>query len=179
LVKVILYFSDSFINWKILAIKQITDVLNAGKETWEIIVVDDGSNDQTYQKIAELAQMDTRIKGIALSRNFGKEGALFAGLEHATGEAIITIDADLQHPPTLIPKMLEKWRSGAQIVHAVKRARNKESLGKTTGAYWVNKMISVLGGININNSSDYKLLDQEIVDIIVHELPERERFFGG
>lgn len=160
-------------------VNQIVEILTAANTSWEIIIVDDGSKDQTYQIICQLAQGDTRIKGIALSRNFGKEAALFAGLEHAIGDAIITIDADLQHPPRLIPEMVEKWRSGAQIVHAVKRNRNKESVGKTTGAYLINQMISVLGGININNSSDYKLLDREIVEIIIYKLPERERFFRG
>ncbi len=161
------------------AIDTIMNVLAATETTWEIIVVDDGSHDQTYQKVCALAEIDSRIKGIALSRNFGKESALFAGLEHTRGEAVITLDADLQHPPKLIADMLEKWRNGAQIVHAVKRQRAKESLGKMASAAWVNKVISKLGGIDINNSSDYKLLDREIVEIIVRQLPERERFFRG
>ena len=161
------------------AIKQIAEILDTCATAWEIIVVDDGSRDQTFQKLSELAISDPRIKALALSRNFGKEGAMLAGLEHADGDVIITIDADLQHPPRLIPEMLDKWRQGAQIVHAVKRSRNKESAGKKTTAYLINKMISGLGGININNSSDFKLLDREIVDIIVYQLPERQRFFRG
>ncbi len=161
------------------AVTQVAEILSASKSTWEIIVVDDGSQDGTYQKICRLSQSEPRIKAIALSRNFGKEGAMFAGLEHATGDAIITIDADLQHPPKLIPEMLDKWRNGAQIVHAVKRTRQEESVGKKATAYCINKMISGLGGINVNNSSDFKLLDREIVDIIVHTLPERERFYRG
>ena len=161
------------------AIKQIAEILDTCATAWEIIVVDDGSRDQTFQKLSELAISDPRIKALALSRNFGKEGAMLAGLEHADGDVIITIDADLQHPPRLIPEMLDKWRQGAQIVHAVKRSRNKESAGKKTTAYLINKMISGLGGININNSSDFKLLDREIVDIIVYQLPERHRFFRG
>ena len=161
------------------AIKQIAEILDSCAAVWEIVVVDDGSRDQTFQKIYDLSVADSRIKALALSRNFGKEGAMLAGLEHASGDVIITIDADLQHPPRLIPDMLEKWRAGAQIVHAVKHSRNKESVGKKTTAYLINKMISGLGGININNSSDFKLLDREIVDIIVHKLPERQRFFRG
>jgi len=161
------------------AIKQIAEILDVCDTAWEIIVVDDGSRDQTYQKICELSAAEPRIKALALSRNFGKEGAMLAGLEHAEGGVIITLDADLQHPPKLIPEMLDKWRQGAQIVHAVKRTRNKESVGKKTTAYLINKMISGLGGININNSSDFKLLDREIVDIIVYRLPEKQRFFRG
>ena len=161
------------------AINKIAEILEACEKNWEIVIVDDGSSDQTYQQVVQLAKADSRIKGIALSRNFGKEAAMLAGLEHAKGEAVIILDADLQHPPGFIPEMIDKWRSGAQIVHAVKRSRKDDSAGKKAAAYCINQLISSLGGININNSSDFKLLDREIVDIIVHRLPERERFFRG
>jgi glycosyltransferase involved in cell wall biosynthesis len=160
-------------------ITQVIETLSVFKETWEIIVVDDGSHDQTYEQICALSEAEPRIKGIALSRNFGKEAALLAGLEYATGKAVITLDADLQHPPGLIPEMIDKWRSGAQLVHAVKRSREVESKAKKTATYCINQIISKFGGININNSSDYKLLDRKIVEIIVHKLPERVRFFRG
>ncbi|MEI6334566.1 MAG: glycosyltransferase family 2 protein [Methylococcaceae bacterium] len=161
------------------AITKIAEILEACEKNWEIVIVDDGSSDQTYQQICQLSHNEPRIKGISLSRNFGKEAAMLAGLEHANGEAVIILDADLQHPPSLIPEMIEKWRSGAQIVHAVKRSRKDDSAGKKAAAYCINQLISSLGGININNSSDFKLLDREIVDIIVLRLPERERFFRG
>ncbi len=161
------------------AIKRIADILNACESAWEIIIIDDGSSDQTYQKICQLSEAEPRIKGIALSRNFGKEAAMLAGLEHAKGEAVIVLDADLQHPPGFIPEMIDKWRSGAQIVHAVKRSRKEDSLVKKTAAHCINQLISSLGGINVKNSSDFKLLDKEIVEIIIHRLPERERFFRG
>ena len=161
------------------AITKIAEILDACEKNWEIVIVDDGSSDQTYQQIVQLSKAEPRIKGIALSRNFGKEAAMLAGLEHAKGEAVIILDSDLQHPPSLIPEMIEKWHSGAQIVHAVKRSRKDDSAGKKAAAYCINQLISSLGGININNSSDFKLLDREIVDIIVHRLPERERFFRG
>ncbi|WP_446809137.1 glycosyltransferase family 2 protein [Methylomonas sp. 2BW1-5-20] len=161
------------------AVTEIISILLGCETEWEIVVVDDGSRDDTYQKICRLAQSEPRIKAISLSRNFGKEAALFAGLEHAAGEAVITIDADLQHPPILIPDLLEKWKQGAQIVHAVKRVRNRESIEKKAAAYCINKLVSGFGGINTNNSSDYKLLDAEIVDIVIHQLPERERFYRG
>ena len=161
------------------AITKIAEILEACEKNWEIVIVDDGSSDQTYQQIVQLSQAEPRIKGLALSRNFGKEAAMLAGLEQAKGEAVIILDADLQHPPSLIPEMIEKWHSGAQIVHAVKRSRKDDSAGKKAAAFCINQLISSLGGININNSSDFKLLDREIVDIIVHRLPERERFFRG
>ena len=161
------------------AIKRIAGILSSCESAWEIIIVDDGSSDQTYQQISQLSKAEPRIKGIALSRNFGKEAAMLAGLEHAAGEAVIILDADLQHPPGFIPEMIDKWRAGAQIVHAVKRSRKEDSVGKKVSAYCINHLISSLGGINVKNSSDFKLLDREIVDIIVYQLPERERFFRG
>lgn len=161
------------------ALTHIAGILNACENAWEIIVVDDGSRDETYQQICQLSKAEPRIKGLSLSRNFGKEAAMLAGLAHAKGEAVIIIDADLQHPPSFIPEMVDKWRAGAQIVHAVKRSREEDSAAKRAAAYCINQMISGLGGINVKNSSDFKLLDREIVDIIVDQLPERERFFRG
>jgi glycosyltransferase involved in cell wall biosynthesis len=162
------------------AVTHIAEILTAcADNAWEIIVVDDGSSDDTYQKICTLSQVDARIKGIALSRNFGKENALLAGLDYAIGAAVITLDADLQHPPSFIPEMLDKWRAGAKIVHAVKRSRKKDSAWQRFTAYCINQLISGLGGINVKNSSDFKLLDREIVDIITHQLPEKQRFFRG
>jgi polyisoprenyl-phosphate glycosyltransferase len=161
------------------AIKQVVGILSVCENPWEIIVIDDGSRDQTYQQLCLLSQAEPRIKGISLSRNFGKEAAMLAGLEYATGAAVIILDADLQHPPGLIPEMIGKWRAGKQIVHAVKRSRKEDSKRKKAAAYCINKLLSSFGGINVNNSSDFKLLDREIVDIIVHRLPERERFFRG
>ena len=161
------------------AINKIAEILEACEKNWEIVIVDDGSSDQTYQQIVQLSEAESRIKGLALSRNFGKEAAMLAGLEQAKGKAVIILDSDLQHPPNLIPEMIDKWHSGAQIVHAVKRSRKDDSAGKKAAAFCINQLISSLGGININNSSDFKLLDREIVDIIVHRLPERERFFRG
>jgi glycosyltransferase involved in cell wall biosynthesis len=166
-------------NGIVSAVRHMAGIMDGCQSEWEIIVIDDGSSDATYRHVCEFANIEPRVKALALSRNFGKEGALLAGLEHAGGDVIITLDADLQHPPRLIPDMLEKWRQGAQIVHAVKRSRNNDSLAKKAMAYCINKMISALGGINVNNSSDFKLLDREIVDIIVYQLPERERFFRG
>jgi len=162
-----------------IAIKVIAETLDTCESDWEIIVVDDGSNDDTFQQVDLLSTYDSRIKGVSLSRNFGKEAAIIAGLKQATGQAVIIIDADLQHPPALIPDMIEQWRLGAQIIHCVKSNRKSDSLRKRGSAYFINHLISSLGGININNSSDFKLLDREIVDILVHQLPERERFFRG
>lgn len=163
-----------------ITVKQVADILTGCVyDDWEIIVVDDGSSDDTYQKICALSKLDVRIKGLALSRNFGKESALLAGLGHAIGAAVITLDADRQHPPRFIPEMIAKWQVGAEIVHAVKCNRSQDSVGQKFAAYFINYLVSALGGINVKNSSDFKLLDRKIVDIIVYQLPEKTRFFRG
>jgi glycosyltransferase involved in cell wall biosynthesis len=161
------------------ALNTIVNILDTMGNDWEIIVIDDGSKDNTYDRIGLYSQTEPRVKGVSFSRNFGKEAALLAGLKYSQGKAVIAIDADLQHPPELIPDMIAKWRGGAKIVHAVKRSRNTDSLAKRLAAFSINQIISRLGGINIHNASDYKLLDREIVDILVYQLPERERFFRG
>ncbi len=147
--------------------------------SWEIIAVDDGSRDQTFAVISSITRNDSRIRGIRFSRNFGKEAALLAGINAARGEAVITMDADLQHPPSVIPEMLEAWRAGAKVVHAVKRQRKHDSAVMRLRAWLFNKTISWLGGINIQNSSDFKLMDRVVVDVIARRLPERRRFFRG
>lgn len=161
------------------SIHTIIDVINNCITDWEIIVIDDGSTDTTFNQVAELSLRDNRIKALRLSRNFGKEAAIMAGLKMTSGDAVITIDADLQHPPQIIPSMIEKWRSGAQIVDAVKRSRRQDSFLVRLRANIFNGLLSRIGGINIQNSSDFKLLDQAVVNTLINELPERQRFFRG
>jgi len=145
----------------------------------EIIVVDDGSRDGTFERLRELAQGDPRVKGLRFSRNFGKEAALLAGLRAARGDAVVTIDADLQHPPHLIPAMIDEWRKGAKVVDAVKRSRETDGMLTRLRARIFNAVLSSLGGISVRNSSDFKLLDRVVVDAIARGLPERHRFYRG
>jgi len=145
----------------------------------EIIIVDDGSRDDTFEQIRELSRKDARVKGLRFTRNFGKEAALLAGLRAARGQAVVTIDSDLQHPPALIPRMIEEWRSGAMVVDAVKRSRVGDRLTARLRARVFNLMLSKLGGINLENASDFKLLDRVVVDAITRGMPERQRFYRG
>jgi glycosyltransferase involved in cell wall biosynthesis len=161
------------------SVNTIIDIVKAAETHWEIIVVDDGSRDSTFAQVYELSSDDSRIKALRFSRNFGKESALLAGLEMATGDAVITIDADLQHPPRLIPEMIEKWRTGTQVVNAVKRSRKRDGLLVRLRANIFNSLLSRLSGIDIQDSSDFKLLDRVVVNAIINELPERSRFFRG
>jgi glycosyltransferase involved in cell wall biosynthesis len=161
------------------ATEVIGGVLDGCDVRWEIVVVDDGSRDGTFERVRELARREPRIKGVRFSRNFGKESALLAGLNFAAGDAVITIDADLQHPPSLIPQMIEHWRVGAKVVDAVKRSRDTDGLLTRFRARLFNALVSRLGGVQLENSSDFKLLDRVVVDTIARMLPERRRFYRG
>ena len=144
----------------------------------EYIIVDDGSTDRTWEVIASLASSQIRVRGVRLSRNFGKEAAISAGLEASHGDVVVTIDADLQHPPELLPDMYSCWQDGAKVVNTVKRTRESEGPLKA----WLTRryfgLFHRLAGIDVGNASDYKMLDREIVDCLT-KLPERERFYRG
>jgi len=161
------------------AVSNISNVLRNHVTNWEIVIVDDGSTDSTFDVISSLAVDDSRVKGVQLSRNFGKEAAILCGLKAAAGAVVVTIDSDLQHPPKLIPKMLDEWQKGAMVVHAVKRNRDHDSLAARVRAAMFNKVLSKMSNIDINNSSDFKLLDRLIVNALIRELPERRRFYRG
>lgn len=161
------------------AVAVISQVVDGCAMHWEIVVVDDGSRDGTFERIRELSRQDSRIKGVRFSRNFGKEAALLAGLRAARGDAVVTIDADLQHPPTLIAQMIDHWRQGAMIVDGVKRNRDSDGPLTRLRATLFNALISRLGGVNLENASDFKLLDRVVVDTLARALPERRRFYRG
>lgn len=144
----------------------------------EIVCVDDGSRDDTVARVRALASADPRIRLIELSRNFGKEGALAAGLDHARARAVVIMDADLQHPPTFVPEMLRLWREGYDVVDAVKRQRSRESFLYRWFARVFNSLMAEASGAQFRGASDFKLLDRRVVETLRH-LPERERFFRG
>lgn len=160
----------------------VTAVLTALQQVsdqFEIVVVDDGSTDETFSKIKQSHQEDPRIKGVRFSRNFGKEAALLAGLRYAQGQVVITLDADLQHPPTLIPALYQAWREGASIVHAIKRSEQPKNWLHTRLSRLFNALFTQLSGFTLTGASDFKLLDRHVVQILVEQLPERTRFMRG
>lgn len=161
------------------AIEVIGGVLVSTGLAWEIIVVDDGSRDRTFECLKELTKENNRVRALRFSRNFGKEAALLAGLNAARGNAVVTMDADLQHPPQIIPAMVEAWKRGAKVVNAVKRSRETDSAMTRLRAKVFNTLLSSMGGVNLDNSSDFKLLDRVVVDTITQALPERQRFYRG
>ncbi|MGA8260459.1 MAG: glycosyltransferase family 2 protein [Arenicellales bacterium] len=146
---------------------------------YEIIIVDDGSDDATFAIVNRLNLSDSRLRGLRFSRRFGKEAALLAGLESARGDVVVTMDADLQHPPALIPVMLERWRAGAMVVHGVKHKREHDGVVVRKLSDLFNTVFSMSGGFDMRNGSDFKLLGRTAVDVVVRKLPERRRFYRG
>jgi glycosyltransferase involved in cell wall biosynthesis len=161
------------------ALETVKEIVEAENVSYEIIVVDDGSTDNTSGLIDAAHTTTPEIKGIVLSRRFGKEAALFAGLNHSSGKAVVTLDADLQHPPNLIPEMLDHWRKGAEIVHGVKQDRQADTLLQRFTAAVYSTVFSRLSGIDLRGSSDFKLLDRRVVDVLTNSLPEYGRFYRG
>lgn len=133
--------------------------------SWEIVFCDDGSRDRTWETIARLAADDPRVRGIRLSRNFGHQYALLAGLESATGRAVITMDADHQHPPEFLPKLLASWEDGNKIVHTVRRDALSSGWFKRASSRLFYRLYSFLSGVDINpGMADFRLLDRQVVD---------------
>ena len=145
---------------------------------WEVIVVDDGSTDSTPSTLSRWAQ--TRgIRVIQLSRNFGKEAALTAGLQACAGEVVVMMDADLQHPPALIPTFVQRWQEGNDVVYASRMSRGDESWFKRHGAGWFYALINANSRFEVPaDAGDFRLMDRKVVDALL-SLPERNRFMKG
>ena len=146
---------------------------------FELILVDDGSPDETWSIIAEEAKALTTLRGLRLSRNFGKESALCAGLDQARGDAVIVMDGDGQHPPELLPEMVRLWQTkGADIVEAVKTTRGPESVSQRLAALMFYVVLNKLAGVNLKGMSDFKLMDRRALDAWL-QMEERNVFFRG
>jgi glycosyltransferase involved in cell wall biosynthesis len=160
-------------------LKGVRNSVDQCRLPYELVLVDDGSPDETWQVIAAAANSNDTVRALRLSRNFGKESALCAGLEHARGDAVIVIDADGQHPPSLIPEMVRVWQSsGADVVEAVKRRRGRESLSSKLGAQLFYFVLNRLSGFHFKGASDFKLMSRKAVDAWL-KMGERNVFFRG
>lgn len=159
--------------------KRVLSALEPVEEPWELICINDGSRDDTLSRLIALRMSDKRVKVIEFARNFGKEIALTAGLDAASGEVVVPIDADLQDPPELIPVLIAKWREGYDIVNATRKVRHGESWFKRCTANYFYRTINVVSDVNIPvNTGDFRLLSRPVVDAL-KTLSERNRFMKG
>jgi polyisoprenyl-phosphate glycosyltransferase len=157
----------------------VTTALAKTGAPFELIVIDDGSPDETWQILSEEAKAFPTLHGLRLSRNFGKELALCAGLERAQGDAVIVMDGDGQHPPELLPEMVRLWQtSGVDIVEAVKSKRGPESFTQRFGALLFYVVFSKLAGVDLKGTSDFKLMSRRALNAWLH-MEERNVFFRG
>jgi polyisoprenyl-phosphate glycosyltransferase len=146
---------------------------------YELILVDDGSRDRTGERLRALAAADERTKVVTLSRNFGHQAAISAGLEHARGDVVVMIDGDLQDPPELIGEMVSAWRRGADVVYAVRESREGETRFKLATARWFYRVFAKLARIELaQDSGDFRLMDRAPLEALL-SMPERTRFLRG
>lgn len=158
---------------------RLIDVLGRDAPDYELVCVNDGSTDATLPKLLTLKKGPLPIRIIDLSRRFGKEAALAAGLDHASGEAVIVIDADLQDPPELIPKLVAAWQEGNKVVVARRSDRSADTFLKRLFAHTFYRLHNLISETEIPvDVGDYRLLDREVVDVLA-QLPERQRFMKG
>lgn len=156
--------------------ERLGQLLEGEKIKFELIFVDDGSKDATWSKIEEMAKRYKFIRGIHFSRNFGKEAAVFAGLAQATGDVVAVMDCDLQHPPQTLVEMYHLWEQGYEVIEGVKTSRGKESAIHKKCAGFFYGIMSKATKVDMQNASDFKMMDRKAVDSIL-SLPERNMFF--
>lgn len=170
------YCEGAFLQEVLAKIQNAVEGIN---EPYELILVDDGSTDNTWEVVRKVSKTYKMLKSVRLSRNFGKEAALSAGLDRAQGKIVITMDGDLQHPPSLIPEMVRIWReSEPDIVEAIKTDRGNESVIGRLGATFFYYIMNKLSGYNIRGASDFKLMNRHVVDAW-RSMNERNLFFRG
>jgi dolichol-phosphate mannosyltransferase len=158
---------------------KLTEVLSALKESYEIVYVDDGSRDKTAELLEDLHARDAHVVIVRLSRNFGHQPAVTAGLSASLGHAVVIIDADLQDPPELIPQMVALWRSGYKVVYGIRQTRDGETPFKLWTAKAFYRLINSLSDVEIPiDTGDFRLIDRVVVDVFL-QMPERHRLLRG
>ncbi len=159
-----------------LATQIISSIMNEAAIPFELIFIDDGSKDQTWNNITKISSETSFVVGVRFSRNFGKESAIIAGLSKAKGDCCVVIDCDLQHPPEKIVEMYRLWENGYEIIEAVKSSRGAEGKFHSLAAKIFYSVISRATGIDMENASDFKLLDRKAVNVLIN-MRERQAFF--
>ena len=159
-----------------VASRTVTGILDEAGIEHELLFVDDGSRDKTWSEIQKAHEANPHVVGVHFSRNFGKEAAMFAGLEQARGDCCVVIDCDLQHPPEKIVEMYRLWEQGYEVVEGIKEDRGEESGFHKFASLSFYRLISMATGLDMSSSSDFKLLDRKVVDAL-NQMPERNVFF--
>ncbi|MEE8104351.1 MAG: glycosyltransferase family 2 protein [Planctomycetota bacterium] len=158
---------------------EVKRAMESGEHTWELILVDDGSKDTTWQEITKLHAQDERVRGLRLSRNFGHQYALFAGLRSARGDAVISMDADLQHPPEVLSRLLDEWSGGAKLVHTVRTDPASTGAFKRLTSRLYYRLYSFLSGVKLESGmADFRLLDRQVLNHLL-EFREEGLFLRG
>ena len=152
------------------------EVLAEAGISYELVVVDDGSKDKTWEEITKAGEEDGNVLGVHFSRNFGKEAAVYAGMAQATGDVVAVMDCDLQHPPETLISMYHLWEQGWEVIEGVKKSRGTESLLHKESAGFFYGIMSKATGVNMQNASDFKMMDRKAVNSIL-SMPERNMFF--
>jgi dolichol-phosphate mannosyltransferase len=159
--------------------RRVKEVMDASGETWELILVDDGSTDGSTEKIRELAKKDSVVRPVIFARNFGHQVAITAGWDYARGDAVVIIDADLQDPPEVILELAKKWREGYEVVYAVRSEREGETWFKKITAALFYRLIYSITDVKIPvDAGDFRLMDRKVVDVL-KKMRERHRFPRG
>ncbi|MGB4595447.1 MAG: glycosyltransferase family 2 protein [Anaerolineaceae bacterium] len=158
---------------------RVHDVMEQTGDTWELVLVDDGSKDGSTDVMRKLASQDERVRPVIFARNFGHQIAVTAGMDYSRGEAVMIIDADLQDPPEVMLELIKKWREGYKVVYAVRKERAGESAFKIKTAAFFYRFINKLTDVKIPlDTGDFRLLDRKVVDVM-NRMPERHRFLRG
>ncbi len=159
--------------------RRVSEVMNSTGETWELILVDDGSSDGSSEIIRELAKKDDHIRPVIFARNFGHQVAVTAGLDYSRGDSVVIIDADLQDPPELILEMAKKWKEGYEVVYAVRAEREGESWFKLWTASLFYRLIYRITDVKIPlDTGDFRMMDRKVVSVM-NQMRERHRFLRG
>jgi glycosyltransferase involved in cell wall biosynthesis len=159
--------------------RRVSDVMDSLDDSVELILINDGSRDRSLNLMRELQERDARVCYISFARNFGHQAAVTAGLNFARGQVIVVLDADLQDPPELIPKMIESWQAGYHVVYAQRTKRKKESWFKRLTAYVFYRLLRQLADVDIPaDTGDFCLMDRQVVDLL-NSMPERNRYIRG
>jgi polyisoprenyl-phosphate glycosyltransferase len=159
--------------------RRVYETMQRQEETWELVLVDDGSQDDTANILSELANKDAHVRPVIFARNFGHQLAVTAGLDYSRGQAVVIIDSDLQDPPEIIPGLIAQWRAGYEVVYAIRTEREGETWFKLFTASLFYRLIYRITDVNIPlDTGDFRLLDRKVVDVI-NQMRERHRFLRG